>query len=359
MAREFIKGNEAIGKSAIMAGCRFYVGYPITPQNDVPEFMSRELPKVNGTFLQGESEVASANILNGANATNVRAMTTTSGPGLSLMAEGISFACGCEIPNVYVDVARPGPGMGGIDAAQDDYFYVVKGPGNGGGRPFVMSPDCVQELVDQVYEAFDIADKYRTPVVILSDAVVGQSMEIVDMPEMRSLDSLPDRSSWCLSERSNDSMADRRMLTSIYQPNIKQEQLCLRLAEKHRQWEENEVRYESYRLEDAEIVLFAYGSVGRVCKACADMLRDEGIKVGVFRPITLYPFPMKEIGALPFDTKIKKALCVEMTTEGKMIEDVQRAVGGRIKVEYLGRGGGFLVRPTMVLDAVRKLVKEV
>lgn len=359
MAKEFIKGNEAIGKAAIMAGCRFYVGYPITPQNDVPEYMSRELPKINGVFLQGESEVASANILNGANCTTVRAMTSTSGPGLSLMAEGISFATGCEIPNVYVDVARPGPGMGGIDAAQDDYFYVVKGPGNGGGRAFVMSPDCVQELVDQVYEAFDIADKYRAPVIILTDAVVGQSMEVVEMPPMRDLADLPDRSSWSIAERANDSMADRRMITSIYQPNIKQEQLCLRLAEKHRIWEAEEVRYESYCMEDAEIVLFAYGSVGRVCKACVDMLRKEGIKVGVFRPITLYPFPLQQIRELPFGKQIKKALCVEMSTEGKMLEDVQRAVAGQIEVEYLGRGGGFLVRPTMVLDAVRNLVKGV
>lgn len=357
MAKEFIKGNEAIGKAAIMAGCRFYVGYPITPQNDVPEFMSRELPKIQGVYLQGESEVASANILNGANSTTVRAMTTTSGPGLSLMAEGISFACGCEIPNVYVDVARPGPGMGGIDAAQDDYFYVVKGPGNGGGRPFVMSPDCVQELVDQVYEAFDIADKYRNPVIILTDAVVGQSMEVVDIPPMRDLADLPDRSAWCLSERKSDEMSDRRMLTSIYQPNIKQEQLCLRLAEKHRIWERDEVRYESYLMEDAEIVLFAYGSVARVCKSCADMLRDEGIKVGVFRPVTLYPFPIQQIRALPFGSQIKKALCVEMTTEGKMMEDIQRAAAGQIEISYLGRGGGFLVRPTMILDAVHDLLK--
>jgi len=356
MRREFVKGNVAIGKAAIAAGCRFYVGYPITPQNDVPEFMSKALPEIGGTFLQGESEVASANILMGASSTSVRAMTSTSGPGLSLMGEGISFMTGGEVPAVLVDVARPGPGMGGIDAAQDDYFYVVKGPGNGGGRAFVMSPESVQELVNQVYMAFDIADKYRNPVIILTDAVVGQSMEIVDIPEMCELSTLPDRSQWCLSSRNSQDASDRRMITSICQPNIKQKQLWEKLNDKFKAWDRDEVRYEEYLMDDAEVVIFAYGSVARVCKACADQLREIGIKAGVFRPITLNPFPIQQIRNLDF-LKIKKALCVEMTIQGKMLEDVERAVAGKIQVDFLGEYGGFLVKPTMVIDKVKELMK--
>lgn len=356
MRREFVKGNIAIGKAAIASGCRFYAGYPITPQNDVPEFMSKALPEIGGIYLQGESEVASANILMGASSTSIRTMTTTSGPGLSLMAEGISFMCGIEIPSVLVDVARPGPGMGGIDAAQDDYFYVVKGPGNGGGRAFVMSPENVQELVDQVYMAFDIADKYRNPVIILTDAQVGQSMEIVDIPEMRDLSTLPDRRQWCLSSRNSQEPSDRRVLTSIQQPNIKQKKLWERINDKYQAWERDEVRYEEYLIDDAEVVIFAYGSVARVCKACADQLRDMGIKAGVFRPITLYPFPIQQIRNLDF-SKIRKALCVEMTIQGKMLEDVERAVAGEVKIDFLGEYGGFLVKPKIVIDKVKEIMK--
>lgn len=352
----FEKGNIAIAKAAIAAGCRFYVGYPITPQNDVPEYMSEALPAVGGTFLQGTSEVESGNILMGCGLAGKRGMSSTSGPGFTLFAEGMAFMQGMEVPAVIVDVARPGPAMGGIDAAQQDYLYAVKGPGNGGSRNFVTSPCSVQELVDQVYNAFDLAEKYRMPVVVLTDAIVGQTWEVIEIPEARDVNALPCSHEWDYTWRKSAAQEDQRYATSILNPIIEQEKLCEKLAQKYKDMQED-CAWEEYMLDDADIVIFAYGSVGRICKAAIKALREQGIKVGMFRPITLFPFPTEQIRNLDY-SRIKKALDIEMSSYGMMQEDVEIAVKGQIDVEFFGRSGGILITPDMVIDKVKELVER-
>ena len=279
-------------------------------------------------------------------------MTSTSGPGFSLMAEGISFIIGCEAPCVFIDVARPGPGMGGIGGCSQDYLYAVKGLGAGGGRAFVISPSTIQEAVNIVYESFDIADRYRTPVVVLTDKLLAATTEVVELPPLRELSTLPDKSSWLITKRDSMKFEDKRICQSMLLPVSSQEEFCIKLADKYKAWEENEIRYEEFMLEDAEAVLFAYGSVGRIVREAVRQLRKEGIKAGLFRPITLFPFPRKQIGSLNYG-RIKKAICVEMAIPGQMLEDVERSVEGRIEVDFYGRGGGMLVTPEEVICQVK------
>jgi 2-oxoglutarate ferredoxin oxidoreductase subunit alpha len=351
--KSFEKGNIAIGKAAIAAGCSFYVGYPITPQNDVPEFMSEALPPLGRTFIQGSSEVECGEILLGAALGGARAMTSTSGPGMSLFAEGISFMTGMDCPAVIVDVARPGPGMGGIDAAQQDYLYCVKAPGNGGGRAFVMSPSSVQELVDMVYSSFDIAEKYTNPVIILTDAIIGQTWEVVEIPEERPLDSLPCNHKWDQTWRESSDPKDQKWIGSLYMPVSTQEDYCNLLRDRYIEMRQD-TKWETYRLDDAEIVVFAYGSVARIAKTAIDNLREAGIKAGLFRPITLFPFPTQQIRDLDYG-RIKKAIDIEMSPYGMMQEDVEIAVKGQVDVEFFGRSGGILITADQIFDQVKAL----
>lgn len=347
MSTKFIDGNVAMAEAAVAAGCRLFAGFPITPQSPMPEYLSGRLPEVGGSFIQAESEVVSANILLGASYGGLRCMTSTSGPGFSLMAEGISFIIGCEAPCVFIDVARPGPGMGGIGGCSQDYLYAVKGLGAGGGRAFVISPSTIQEAVHIVYESFDIADRYRTPVVVLTDKLLAATTEVVELPPLRALSELPDKSSWLITKRDSMKFEDKRICQSMLLPVSSQEEFCIKLADKYKQWEEKETRYEEFMLEDAEVVLFAYGSVGRIVREAVRQLRKEGVKAGLFRPVTLFPFPRKQIGSLHYE-RIKKAICVEMAIPGQMLEDVERSVKGRIEVDFYGRGGGMLVTPEEV-----------
>lgn len=353
MSRKFIDGNVAMAEAAVAAGCRLFAGFPITPQSPMPEYLSDRLPQVGGSFIQAESEVVSANILLGASYGGLRCMTSTSGPGFSLMAEGISFIIGSEAPCVLIDVARPGPGMGGIGGCSQDYLYAVKGLGAGGGRAFVISPSTIQEAVDIVYESFDLADQYRTPVVVLTDKLLAATTEAVELPPLRDLSTLPDKSSWLITKRDSMKFEDKRICQSMLLPVSAQEEFCIKLAEKYQQWEEKEVRWEEFLMEDAQVVLFAYGSVGRIVREAVRQLRAMGIPAGLFRPITLFPFPQKQIENLRYEN-LKKAVCVEMAIPGQMLEDVQRSLKGKIEVDFYGRGGGMLVTPQEVVQYVKE-----
>lgn len=353
MPVKFIDGNVAMAEAAVAAGCRLFAGFPITPQSPMPEYLSGRLPEVGGDFIQAESEVVSANILLGAAHGGLRCMTSTSGPGFSLMAEGISFMIGCETPCVLIDVARPGPGMGGIGGCSQDYLYAVKGLGAGGGRTFVISPSTIQEAVSIVYESFDIADKYRTPVVVLTDKLLAATTEAVTLPPLKDLSTLPDKTSWLITKRKSMEFEDKRICQSMLLPVSAQEEFCKKLDRKYKTWEEKECRYEEFMMEDAEVILFAYGSVGRIVREAVRQLREQGIKAGLFRPITLFPFPSKQIRNLNY-LQYKMAFCIEMAIPGQMLEDVERSVRGQIDIQFYGRGGGMLVTPEEVVYEVKK-----
>jgi 2-oxoglutarate ferredoxin oxidoreductase subunit alpha len=358
MTKQFMEGNVAMAEAAVAAGCRFFVGFPITPQSSIPEYLSSRLPQVGGTYLQAESETVSANILLGASIAGARAMTATSGPGFSLMAEGMSFMTAAQAPAVIIDVARPGPGLGGIDGSDEDYHYATKAPGAGGGRAFVIAPGNLQEAVDFVYQAFDIADKYRSLVIVLTDKMIGATKEAVELPALRDLSTLPDKSSWVITKRDNLDPASRRMFPLKRPDGVPfgpaLEMFNKQMAEKYKVWERDEMRWEEYQLEDAEFVIFAYGSVSRICRAAVKQLRREGYKVGMFRPITLFPFPVRQIAALDY-RRIKKALCVEMAVPGQMADDVERALPHTMALEQYGRSGGCIVMPSEVVAKVKEL----
>ena len=290
MARKLMKGNEAIAESAVRAGCRGFFGYPITPQNEIPEYMSKRQPEVGGVFVQAESEVAAINMVYGAAAAGCRAMTSSSSPGISLKQEGISYIAASDVPCVIVNIVRAGPGLGGIQPAQGDYFQAVKGGGHGDYKLIVYAPSTLQEACDLVYKAFDKADEYRMPVMMIGDGMIGQMMEPVELPEMRELSDLPEKP-WCL--RGYDGTGERRIINSL---RIQPDELEPYLDEMYRKYaaiEEKEVEVEEYCCEDAEIILTAYGTVARICKSAIELLRAQGVKVGLIRPITLFPFPKK------------------------------------------------------------------
>ncbi len=327
-----MKGNEAIGEAAIRAGCRYFFGYPITPQNDIPAYMSRELPKHDGVFLQAESEVAASNMVYGAAGSGARVLTSSSSPGISLKAEGLSYIAGAELPCVVVNIMRCGPGLGGIQPSQGDYFQATKGMAHGDFHLIVYAPSTVQELVDLTYKAFDTADKYRNPVMVLGDGMLGQMMEPVEFMEPLDPAELPKK------EWATDGAKGREpnVINSLALAPEELEAMNKKLENKYKKVKANEVIHEEYRLEDAEIAVVAYGTSARISTKAIDMARERGIKVGLIRPITLYPFPEKEIAATC--DQIKKYLTVEMST-GQMIEDVRLAVNGRRPVEFFGRLG--------------------
>lgn len=346
-----MKGNEVIAEAALRAGCRHYFGYPITPQTEIAHYMAKMMPKANGTFVQAESEVAAINMVYGAAAAGARAMTSSSSPGVSLKQEGISYIAGAELPAVLVNIVRCGPGLGGIQAAQSDYFQACKGGGHGDYKNIVLAPASVQELYELTVEAFNLADKYRMLVMILGDGMLGQMMEAVEFKDKEEI-YLDDKKWACtgtnMQRESND-------ITSIYiQPEVL-EGLNQKLQAKYRQVEENEVLVETYNCENADIIVTAYGTVARIIKNVIKMAEKEGIKVGLIRPITLYPFPTAAFEK--YAETPKAFLSVELSS-GQMVEDVRLAVNGKRPVHFYGRMGGMIPSQIEILNEIKKILNK-
>lgn len=348
---KFMKGNEALAEAAIRAGMKGYFGYPITPQSEVVEYLALEEPKRDFVLVQAESEVASINMVYGAAGAGARTMTTTSSPGYSLMQEGVSYIACAEIPCVVVNVVRGGPGLGTIQPSQGDYFQAVKGGGHGDYRLIVLAPNSVQEMADHTMLAFELADKYLNPVLILSDGAIGQIMEKVELPEP--VTTTVDKP-WASTGKTPD--RERNVISSLYIKSEQMEEKNIRLQAKYRKIEANEVRTDEYRMEDAEVVMMAYGVTSRICKKVVDLGREKGVKMGLLRPVTLWPFPTKRISELADDDRIKMFVTAEMNA-GQMVEDVRLAVNGRKPVYFTGRMGGILPTPEEILDFTLKQMK--
>ncbi len=349
MAKELLKGNIAFAEAAIRAGCEAYFGYPITPQTEALEHMSKRMPELGRVFLQAESEVAAINMVYGAASAGVRVMTSSSSPGVSLMMEGLSYIVGSEVPVVLVDIMRGGPGLGNIAPSQGDYNQIVKGGGHGDYRPIVLAPATVQELIDLTVEAFDLAEKYRYIVVVLADGSMGQIMEPAELPPMKPVRKPEERPAWALTGAKG---RDPNVITSIYIDPAVEEEFNLKLKAKQERIEANEVRYKEIALEEAEIAIVAFGTAGRVAQSAVKAAREEGIRVGLLRPISLYPYPYHRVRELA--SKVKAMLVVEMNG-GQMVEDVRLAVEGRVPVHFYGRMGGVVPLPEEVLDEIRKV----
>ncbi|MFH2012205.1 MAG: 3-methyl-2-oxobutanoate dehydrogenase subunit VorB [Pseudomonadota bacterium] len=348
--RILLKGNIAIAKGAIAAGCRYYFGYPITPQNDIPEFLSAELPKIGGVFIQAESEVASINMVLGASASGVRAMTSSSGPGISLMQEGMSYMAGSELPGLVVNVMRVGPGLGGIAPTQGDYFQATRGGGHGDYFNIVLAPASVQEMFSLTIKAFELSDKYRNPAMILCDAILGQMKEPVILEEMNI--TTPPPKPWALTGSKG---RKPQFIKSLYLSDGEQEAHNLELKEKYDRLRENEALFEAKGLDDADIVIVAFGTVSRIAKTAIQMAKREGIKVGLIRPITLFPFPVEIIRETA--KRIPKVLVVEMNT-GQMLQDVALSIENRDKLRFYGRPGGGIPTPEDMLREIKVMLNE-
>jgi 2-oxoglutarate/2-oxoacid ferredoxin oxidoreductase subunit alpha len=332
-----MKGNEVIAEAAILAGCRFYAGYPITPQNEIPEYMSWRMPEAGGTFVQAESEIAAINMVYGAAAAGVRAMTSSSSPGISLKQETISYLAGAELPAVIVNMQRGGPGLGNISGSQGDYFQSVKGGGHGDYKMIVYAPSSLQELWDLTMLAFDKADEYRNPAMILGDGVIGQMMEpFSPTPYMKPA---PPEKNWILNGCRG---RDPRVIKSLYMGDGELEMRNAVLQKKYLLIQNKEVRFEQYYTDDAECIVVAFGIVARIALASIMKLRREGCKVGLFRPVSLFPFPEKELFILGGQNR--RFLVIEMNA-GQMVEDVQLALQGSSQVFFYGRPGGAIVTP--------------
>jgi len=349
VAKELLKGNVAFAEAAVRAGCEAYYGYPITPQTEALEHMAKRMPELGRVFLQAESEVAAINMVYGAACAGVRVMSSSSSPGVSLMMEGLSYIAGSEVPVVLVDIMRGGPGLGNIAPSQGDYNQIVKGGGHGDYRVITLAPATIQELIDLTYEAFAIAEKYRAIVVVLADGSIGQMMEPAELPPMLEVRKREDRAEWSLTGAKG---RDPRVITSIYIDPAEEEVFNLHLVEKQKKIEANEVRFSSLLLEDAEIAVVAYGTAGRIAQSSVKQARDEGIKVGLLRPISLYPFPYDEIGKVA--DQVKRILVVEMSG-GQMLDDVRLAVNGKVPVDFYGRMGGMVPLPDEVFEQIQEL----
>ena len=350
MAKILMKGNEAFGKAAIEAGCHYFFGYPITPQSELPEYLSRELPKVGGAFVQAESEVAAINMVYGAGGSGTRVMTSSSSPGVALKQEGITYCAGAEVPCVVLNVMRGGPGLGTIQPSQSDYYMATKGGGNGDYRTPVFAPASVQEAVDMIIEAFDVADLYRTPVMVLADGMIGQMMEPVDFDKERKVRDIPEKT-WATTGTKGQRKPN--VINSLYLQSEELEQHNLKLEKKYKAIEENEVQYEMYKTEDAELVFVAYGTVSRIVKTTIDQLREEGYKVGLIRPKTLWPFPNEAFKQIP---EAKNLLVVEMSL-GQMIDDVKLACECKLPVDFYGRAGAMIPSPSSIGQKAKELIR--
>lgn len=343
-----MKGNEAIAEAAIRAGADGYFGYPITPQSEILEYLMTERPweRTGMVVLQAESEIAAINMVYGAAGTGKRVMTSSSSPGISLKQEGISYIAGAELPCLIVNVARGGPGLGTIQPSQADYFQATKGGGHGDYRLIVLAPASVQEMADFVKLGFELAFKYRNPVMLLSDGVIGQMMEKVELfPQQPRLNKFDP--AWTITGKTHERA--RNVITSLELEPARQEKHNLKLQAKYRKMEELEVRYEEVMTEDAEYVLVAYGSSARISMKAVSLAREKGIKAGLLRPVTLFPFPKKKIEEIA--GRVKGFLSVEMSA-GQMVEDIRLAVNGKVPVEHYGRYGGMIHSPDEVLEAL-------
>jgi len=340
-----MKGNEALAEAALQAGCRFYAGYPITPQNEIPEYLSRRMPEVGGIFIQAESEIAAVNMVYGAAAAGARAMTSSSSPGISLKQEAISFLAGAELPSVIVNIQRGGPGLGNITASQADYFQAVKGGGHGDYRCIVYSPFSLQEMWDLTLRAFDKADQYRTPVMILGDGVVGQMMEPFH-PTTYKKPKLP-KKNWVL-----DGAKGRkpRVIRSLCMGQGELEQKNITLQKKYDRLKTKEVMFDEYHTKDAKLIVVAFGIAARIALSAVKELLREGKSIGLFRPVTLFPFPEKQLASL--SGKGRRFIVIEMNA-GQMVEDVRLAVNGRSEVLFYGRPGGVVLNPEELYEKIR------
>ena len=357
MARVLMKGCEAIAEAAVRAGCRFFAGYPITPQNEIPEYFARRLPEVGGNFVQGESEVASVNMVYGAAAAGTRSMTSSSSPGIALKSEGISYCAAARVPIVYSNISRGGPGVGAIQPAQQDYFQATKASGNGGFRMMVLAPSTVQEAVDLTYAAFDYADRDMNPVLILADGVIGTMMEPVELPEMKSDEEIAaikeSKKKWACIGHELD-YANRSWIQPGQWDTKKMQAWNEDAAKMYASWEKD-VMVEEYQIEDAELVLTAYGISARICKSVVDMLRKEGYKIGMIRPITVSPFPYASYDKINYDI-CKAVLDVEMSIPAQFVEDVEMGVKGRCAIETCLCSGGNIMSCEAVIEAVKKIL---
>jgi 2-oxoglutarate/2-oxoacid ferredoxin oxidoreductase subunit alpha len=340
-----MKGSEAIAEAAIRCGCRLFFGYPITPQNEIPEYMSKRLFEVGGQFVQAESELAASNMIYGAAAVGARAMTSSSSPGVTLKQEAMSYCAGSELPVVVVNVMRGGPGLGGIQPSQSDYWQATR-PGHGDWHALVLAPSTIQEAADLVMDAFDLADKYTNPVLVLADGLIGQMMEPVAFKEY-----IPKEfdKSWACTGAAGRAP---NIVNSLYLDPNELEDHNHRIFEKYARMIRDEIRVESYLMDDAEICLAAYGTTARICKTSIGLLRAQGYKVGLVRPITLYPFPFASFHDLP--DRVRAILDVEMSM-GQMIDDIRLGVGTRTPIHFYGRVGGVVPTPDEIVEAVKKL----
>lgn len=345
-----MKGNEVLAEAALRAGCKYYFGYPITPQTEIAHYMAKAMPKNEGTFIQAESEVAAINMVYGAASAGARVMTSSSSPGISLKQEGISYIACAELPAVIVNIARCGPGLGGILPAQGDYFQAVKGGGHGDYRMVVLAPYSVQELYELTVDAFDIADKYRVISMIMGDGTLGQMMEAVEFREEENVHDYD--KNWALT--GTDMKREHNVVTSIYINPEELEAHNLKLQAKYAKIQENETRVETYNCDNADIIVAAYGSVARIIKNVIRMAEKEGIKVGLIRPITLWPFPEK---AFEQYAETPKAFLTVELSAGQMVEDVRLAVNGKKKVHFYGRMGGMLPTQQEILDKIKEILK--
>ncbi|RMF50621.1 MAG: 3-methyl-2-oxobutanoate dehydrogenase subunit VorB [Anaerolineae bacterium] len=350
MARELLKGNIAIAEAAIRAGLEAYFGYPITPQTELLEWMSKRMPELGRTFLQAESEVAAINMVYGAACTGARVMTSSSSPGVSLMMEGLSYIAGTEVPMVLVDVMRGGPGLGNIAPSQGDYYQMVHGGGHGDYYPIALAPASVQEAIDLTVLSFDLAEKYRSLVFVLADGSIGQMMEPAELPEMR-----PVKKAYPAWATRGARGRERNVLTSIYLKAEDEEETNLRLLRRWKEIEANEVRYKEYYLDDADIVVVGFGTAGRVALSAVRAARARGIRVGLLRPVTLRPFPTKQIAELA--NTAQSFLVVEMNG-GQMLEDVRLAVGGKAPVDFYGRMGGVVPLPDEIEQEIERVARS-
>ncbi|MDO4563399.1 MAG: 3-methyl-2-oxobutanoate dehydrogenase subunit VorB [Clostridia bacterium] len=344
-----MKGNEALAEAAIQAGCRLFFGYPITPQTEVSAYMAKKMPKIGGTFLQAESEVAAINMVYGAAGAGARVMTSSSSPGISLKAEGISYIAGADLPCVICNIVRGGPGLGGIQPAQSDYFQATKGGGHGDYKLIVLAPSGIQELVNLTVEAFDLADAYRMPVMIMGDGMLGQMMEPVAFGSYtpRKLE----EKTWA----ANGTAGKRKhnVINSLYIQPDELENLVVARYKKYSEIERTEVKLEEYMCSDAEIIMVSYGTTARIVKSAIKILREKGVKAGLIRPITLWPFPGKTISQ--YADRVKNFLAVEMSM-GQMVEDVRLAVNGEADVAFFGRTGGVVPSPAEVVAKVESIL---
>ncbi len=350
-SKKFVKGNEAVAMAAIEAGVKCYFGYPITPQSDIPEYLSRELPKHGGTFIQVESEIGAINMVLGASAAGVRAMTSSSGPGISLKQEGISYMAGSELPGVIVDIMRAGPGLGGIDASQADYHQATKGGGHGGYRIIVLAPNSVQEMYDLTMLAFDLSDIYRIPAMVLADSVLGQMKESI-VANPRPVVELPLKD-WAVRGTGGGT---QNVVKSLYLGDGEMEKFHWKMHARYQELAQKEARWEEYRTDDAELMVTAFGATSRIARTAIDMARADGIKVGLMRPITLFPFPAQTYRKL--SETCKQWLVIELST-GQMVDDVRLAVCRDVEVDFYGRppGAGSLPTPEELYAQIKKALR--